>query len=178
MSETPYMPGPTWVPATGPTRPMGTAAAIQADEGGELVAEGLDPRSDRVQHRGALDGALADQLQESSPRLGGRAQLVGRAHGAVLDEQDGLDGQQGAHQGGGAADASALLEVLQGVHGEVEVRAVRQVAGTGSDIDQAGAAPGERCGLGRDHAQGVGRSPRVDDLHAARLQGPGTLDGR
>ncbi len=137
------MPGPTWVPATGPTSPMSTSSGASPAEGRELVPEGLHAGVEGVHDRGALDGPFGDELQEARPRLRRRAALVGRAHGAVLHVQDGLDGEHGAEQRRGSTDASALLQVLEGVHHEVDVRTADEVLGPRLHLGQTGPAGGQ-----------------------------------
>ena len=80
---------------------------------------------------------LGNQIPQLLVRSLGATGLTHVLHHTVLDGDDGLNVQHGAHHGGGGADAAALLQILQGIQTGVDADIVLdlvQALGDGGGI--------------------------------------------
>jgi hypothetical protein len=115
----------------------------------DLAVVGVGVHHGQVLDRTVLVHVVAHHVAQPQQRL-----LAGAGLGGLLDltgaqVEHRLDGQDAAGQRLGAADAAALLQVVEGVEGAVHPRAVGLVLDGGDDLVGGGA----RSGLvgGRHH---------------------------
>ena len=97
----------------------------------------------------------------------GTSCLANILHHAVLDGDDGLDVQHGAHHGGGCADAAAFAQVLQGVDAAIQADAALhlvQALGDGGGIHAVG---GQTDAVEQQQALADGGGHGVHHIHLA-----------
>ena len=161
--HTPMVPGPVWVPTTGPR--LTTTSGCSASTPSSMLEEVVD-----VGGRAVADGHPADRRRIPWPcRPGSWSE---RARVRCFDSSsttpstrvhDRLDGQQRAEQGPGPSDPAALLEVLEGVdHPEHRVRGISSL-GPAVQLVEGGAAGGQLGGVEDHQTQAHGHRAGVDD---------------
>ena len=155
----PKAPGPAWQPRTAPTSTMvGGSPVIRATWAATASAcsrlAAWPPRPSSVPTEGPRLQLLDQAVQR--PLVG--AYPVDRVDLAIHEAEDGLDVQDGAEEGSGAADAPASVEVLEGLHGEDELLRGDQAVQGGDDV--VGVAAPVPDGDGRLHRVGVAGADR------------------
>ena len=163
---TPITRGPPWVPITGPMWPtrICVARVLRREEVEHLLHLGGEPVGDaQVLDRRRASATLSRSTSRAFLRVRG---LPASSTLPRRDVDDGLDRQQRAEQRLGAADAAALLEVVEGVERADDVGAARRGCSTSATTSSADAPPAR--GLGREQhlgAEARGDRARVDDPH-------------
>ena len=172
--------GPPWVPMTAPMRPVRTSVAGEARR-----RSGRGTRRRRAPRRRTPRGA-----RRPAPRTAGRAApasaflrvrcLPASSTWPPLMLISGLIDQQRAEQGLGAADAAALLEVVERVERGVDAGAGHQVVDQRHDLVDASCRlrPASAASSTMVPSAG-GERAAVDDPHVdLALERPGRVAGR